>query len=271
MKRAKANAALEQAVAAEKYAASAGKKVKQIELEMDQLRENHRKTPEVTLLQQVAELKGQLADSERRLESMKSEKTDAILEKEQFRANVHKLARALRHEREKVVAKRENDHQQVRLSYDANDKSFILGGGRDEVQRILSDLNKISQTQEQSSMGARSPLKSSISNSPIRGDKSCYSDHGVPNNNPPPTPMSHPHRPASNSSTPNRPENMRQNCPVDNSYYASSVNNGSRSLNNFATHGSCEISAFDTARPCQQINRHGSESIDFDEIIANPS
>ncbi len=54
-------------------------------------------------------------------------------------------ARALRLEREKAAAKRKSNTQQVRLSYDANEKSFVLGGGQDEIQQILTDLCKVSQ------------------------------------------------------------------------------------------------------------------------------
>jgi hypothetical protein len=72
-------------------AAAATKKVTQIELQMDQLREQHRATSEVALLHQVAKLKGLLADSERRIEALKGEKNTIVAEKEQFRANVHKL------------------------------------------------------------------------------------------------------------------------------------------------------------------------------------
>ena len=61
---------------------------------MDQLREQHRKTPELTLMHQLAELKGQLADSERRNEAIKSEKNQIHAEKEQFRSSVHKLVTA---------------------------------------------------------------------------------------------------------------------------------------------------------------------------------
>jgi hypothetical protein len=86
IERAKVKAAIEQAVAANKRA-------KQIEAEMDQLREQHRKTPEVTLMHQMAELKGQLADSQRRIEAIKAEKNKVTAEKEQFRSNVHKLVR----------------------------------------------------------------------------------------------------------------------------------------------------------------------------------
>mmetsp|Transcript_11714 Transcript_11714/g.25280 ORF Transcript_11714/g.25280 Transcript_11714/m.25280 type:complete len:199 (+) Transcript_11714:969-1565(+) len=124
---------------------------------MDQLREQYRKTPEVTLMHQVAELKGQLADCERRAEAIEAEKSQVTAEKEQFRSNVHKLARALRKEREKSKAERESSNQQVRLIYDERGKSFVLDGGHDEIQRILTDLDKISQNKDQGS-GYRSPM-----------------------------------------------------------------------------------------------------------------
>jgi|688.fasta_scaffold2125800_1 hypothetical protein len=92
-KRAKANAAIEKAVVAGKAAAAANKKVDQMISEMDHLREQHRATPEFTLLHQLAEYKGQLADSERRIEILKAEKNQVSTEKEQLRSNVHKLVR----------------------------------------------------------------------------------------------------------------------------------------------------------------------------------
>jgi hypothetical protein len=94
-KRAKTNAAIEQAVIAGKAMAAANKKVDQMVSEMDRLREQHRATPEYTLLHKLAELTGQLADSERRIEILKAEKNQVNSEKEQFRSNVHKLVRCL--------------------------------------------------------------------------------------------------------------------------------------------------------------------------------
>jgi chromosome segregation ATPase len=95
MQRAKAKAAQDQAVLAEKAATAAAKKVKQLEAEMDELREKHRKTPEAALVQQIAELKGQLADCERRIEAVKAEKSQILQDKEKFRVNVKKLVRPL--------------------------------------------------------------------------------------------------------------------------------------------------------------------------------
>ena len=65
--------------------------MKRMETEMDQLRERHLKSPEMTLLHQVAELKGRLADGERRIEAIRAEKAQVTAEKEEFRSNVHKL------------------------------------------------------------------------------------------------------------------------------------------------------------------------------------
>lgn len=95
LQQAKAQAAFEQAVLAKKDAAAAAKKVKQVETEMDELREKQRKTPEALLLQQLAETKGQLADSERRVEAMKAEKNQIVQDKEKFRINVKQLVSPL--------------------------------------------------------------------------------------------------------------------------------------------------------------------------------
>ena len=91
LQRAKTNAAIEKAVAAEKSAAAAGSKIKILEDEIDDIRAKHRNTPEVALLQQMAEVKGQLAESLKRIETIKAEKAEIVLEKEQFRASVNKL------------------------------------------------------------------------------------------------------------------------------------------------------------------------------------
>ena len=80
---------------AKKEAAAAAKKVKLVETEMDELREKHRKTPEALLVQQIAEIKVQLAESERRIEAVKAEKNQILQEKEKFRINVKQLVSPL--------------------------------------------------------------------------------------------------------------------------------------------------------------------------------
>ena len=101
---------------------------------------------------------------------MKVERDNVLRDKENFRKDVHKLASALRREREKskraVARSREQVKQNmqpplqqpVRLSFDAQEKSFVIDGDHDEVAKILSDLNRISQEEA----GANTPLPGSV-------------------------------------------------------------------------------------------------------------
>ena len=130
--------------------------------------------------------------------------------------NVEK-ARALRQEREKLIKRRETNLRQVRLSYNAGDQSFILGGEHDEIQRILSDLHNISQLQEQPSMNfdnignavsclgpnaRRSTLPVPILNSPSRNNNQHWSwTDGMICNNQSPIPMPRPTRPCGEKNT----------------------------------------------------------------------
>ena len=179
IEQAQVKCARDQATAAEQLAANSKKQVERLEKEIDELRREHRRTPEAELMQQLMMTKGELADCERRLESMKVERNQVLQEKEaslftfvpkchtippkylfsmflpqNFRKDVHKLASALRREREKskrasreLVKQNEQPTQQqpVRLSFDAQEKSFVIDGDEGEVAKILSDLNKISE------------------------------------------------------------------------------------------------------------------------------
>ena len=101
---------------------------------------------------------------------MKVERDNVLRDKENFRKDVHKLASALRREREKskraVARSREQVKQNmqpplqqpVRLSFDAQEKSFVIDGDHDEVAKILSDLNRISQEEA----GVSTPLPGSV-------------------------------------------------------------------------------------------------------------
>lgn len=86
---------MDQAVSAEKSTAEAEKKSRQLEARVDELREQIRKAPDVSMIHEIADLKAQLAVSERRIEAVKMEHNSTVAEKEQFRSNVHKLASAM--------------------------------------------------------------------------------------------------------------------------------------------------------------------------------
>jgi len=73
------------------------------------------------------------------------EKNEAIFEKEQHRTNVHKLVRALKRERQKVVALEEKDKGQLRFEYANTGQHLAVGGNREELNRIRQGLASISQ------------------------------------------------------------------------------------------------------------------------------
>ena len=91
MKKAKAAAAIERAIQAEKKAASTDSKLREVEEEMEQFRRKMRESPEMALMQEIAQLKGQLAESESRVQRERAERKQALLEKEQHKARVHRL------------------------------------------------------------------------------------------------------------------------------------------------------------------------------------
>jgi hypothetical protein len=80
-------------------------------------------------------------------------------------------AKALRQERDKVVKRREQSQQNVRLSYDDVSGTFLLGGDQDEVHQILSDLNKLTQKQKQSNRSSPVPLPSPLPSRPLGMDE----------------------------------------------------------------------------------------------------
>jgi len=93
MKKATASAAVERAIQAEKKAVSMESKLRKVEEEMEQLRRKMRESPEMALMQEIAQLKGQLAESESRIQHARADCTKAQLEKEQHKAQVHRLVR----------------------------------------------------------------------------------------------------------------------------------------------------------------------------------
>lgn len=70
-------------------------------------------------------------------------------------------AKALRQERDKAVKRKEESHQNVRLSYDDSSGQFVLGGDESEIHRILQDLSKLTQKHdgmESSNRGSPVPV-----------------------------------------------------------------------------------------------------------------
>jgi hypothetical protein len=145
LEKAKVVASVDRAEVAEMRAVAAEKRMRAAEEEFEHYRTQQRKTPESALLQELATMKGRLADSDNRVNKERAERNQALLEKEQFRAHIHRLARALKREREKTAATARRDLEQLRLEYVAREERFVLDGDRSELQRIKSELKVLNE------------------------------------------------------------------------------------------------------------------------------
>ncbi|CAN0310708.1 unnamed protein product, partial [Ectocarpus sp. 12 AP-2014] len=111
--------------------------------DLERFRQQQRRTPEGGLRQEVYRLGAAKAEAEAQIERERSLKNKALLEKEEYRANIHKLARALRRheERETTCARREME--QLRLEYLAREERFMLDGDRNELRTIKQELDEL--------------------------------------------------------------------------------------------------------------------------------
>ena len=80
-------------------------------------------------------------------------------------------AKALRQERDKAVKRKEESHQNVRLSYDDSSGQFVLGGEESEVHRILQDLSKLTQKHDTMESNRGSPVPIPLPSRPLGMDE----------------------------------------------------------------------------------------------------
>mmetsp|Transcript_7056 Transcript_7056/g.10554 ORF Transcript_7056/g.10554 Transcript_7056/m.10554 type:complete len:949 (-) Transcript_7056:20-2866(-) len=140
LEKSKHAAALERASIAEKTAKAAVNRAKALEEELDELRCKQRQYPEAVLQQEVIVLKGKLADYDAKVMKERSEKNQALVEKERLKAKANQLARALKREKDKTAAQARQEVENLRLEYVAQEQRHILDGDRNTLQQIKAEL-----------------------------------------------------------------------------------------------------------------------------------
>lgn len=105
--------------------------------------------PESVLREELARLKAQLAESRAENERERRIRSEAELEKEHFRTQMHRVALALKREREKSATVARQELEQLRLEFLAREERYVLDGDRDELRTIRYELAKL-RTQHQS-------------------------------------------------------------------------------------------------------------------------
>lgn len=98
------------------------KRVKEVEREFESFRVYSRGTPESVLREEVARVRAQLGESRGEVERERRIKSEAELEKEHYRAQMHRLAVALKRERERSSASTRQDLDQLRLEFLAREE-----------------------------------------------------------------------------------------------------------------------------------------------------
>ncbi|CAN0114928.1 unnamed protein product, partial [Discosporangium mesarthrocarpum] len=114
-----------------------------VEEEFDKYRQAQRRSTEGALRQELLKAGAAKAELEAQVERERGAKNKALLEKEEYRGHIHKLARALkRHqERENTFARRELE--QLRLEYLAKEERLVLDGDRNELRSIKQELDEL--------------------------------------------------------------------------------------------------------------------------------
>ncbi|CAN0478608.1 unnamed protein product, partial [Ectocarpus sp. 12 AP-2014] len=111
--------------------------------DLERFRQQQRRTPEGGLKQEVYRLGAAKAEAEAQIERERSLKNKALLEKEEYRANIHKLARALRRHQERETTCARREMEQLRLEYLAREERFMLDGDRNELRTIKQELDEL--------------------------------------------------------------------------------------------------------------------------------
>ena len=141
MQQVKVRAANERAAAAEKATAVAEERTRSIEVSFEAFKKAHRESHEGLLQKEISALRGELVAAESRINKTIQEKNEAIFEKEQHRANVHKLAKALKREKAKVQSMEDKERKQFLLEKKRH--CLETSTNREELKRITSQLQGI--------------------------------------------------------------------------------------------------------------------------------
>jgi hypothetical protein len=116
------------------------KRAKESEKEYESYRHQTKALPENVLREEVARLKAQLGETRAEIERERRVRSEAELEKEHFRSQMHRLALALKREREKSNTLARQELEQLRLEFLAREERYVLDGDREELRTIRHEL-----------------------------------------------------------------------------------------------------------------------------------
>eukprot|EP01036_Dinobryon_divergens_P023594 gene23594-31956_t len=127
----------------EEALSAAERRAREAEKELDTLRAQFRRAPETALREENARLRAQLEASRAETEKEARRAAEARLQAEHNRAQMHRLASALKREREKGSIAARQELEQLRLEFLAKEERYVLDGDRHELDRIRNELSML--------------------------------------------------------------------------------------------------------------------------------
>lgn len=113
------------------------------EKDYDSYRQYVRSVPETQLREELAKQKSIVSELRKEVEKEKRMKTEMELEKEHYRAQLQRVALALKREREKNSVMARQELEQLRLEFLAREERYVLDGDREELRSIREELSHL--------------------------------------------------------------------------------------------------------------------------------
>ncbi|RLN72609.1 hypothetical protein BBO99_00009744 [Phytophthora kernoviae] len=125
------------------YLADAEKRAKQVESDFAEYRQQQRKVPESKLREEIAALKGSVAELEK--QKMVQERACEIAETnvEKMKFQLEQMAKEVKDEKKKHEARVVDELEKLRVKYIAREEKYVLDGDRDELRAIKKQLDDL--------------------------------------------------------------------------------------------------------------------------------
>ncbi|GMF31239.1 unnamed protein product [Phytophthora fragariaefolia] len=121
----------------------AEKRTKQVEADFAEYRQQQRKLPESRLREEIAALKGSVAELEKQkmVKERECELAEASVQK--MKAQLEHMASLLAQEKKKHEAQAIDELEKLRMKYIAREEKYVLDGDRDELRAIKQQLDEL--------------------------------------------------------------------------------------------------------------------------------
>lgn len=117
-----------------------------VDREFDAFRQQMRSIPDTQLREELVMLKARYLDGLAQIEKERSLTSEAELEKEHYRSQMHRLALALKTERERSSVVARQELEQLRLEFLAREERYILDGDRAALGDIRKEVEELRKT-----------------------------------------------------------------------------------------------------------------------------